>query len=350
MKRVPFLYSVAGGSENDFDGQRIQDQMKAGIMDESDEKIDNLPNKVVDYNFDRVSVLGRALYVNGWCRAVEPRVTIDGKNINFILDKVDRPDVALCFDLPDALNWGFTLVCLLPEVHFDSTKLTIHLRDDVSLTDPVKDHLAMEDVAAVKMVEAFKASVWTGKGSVLEIGSRARSGNSYRHFFPDDIEYVGLDVTSGPNVDIVGDAHEMSTVIKQQFDHIFSISVFEHLLMPWKVAIEMGKVLKLGGTAYIQSHSTFPLHDEPWDFWRYSRDAWKGIFNKHTGFEVVDAQYRYPANIVPMHINEPDRADMGLYTNFLISACVVRKIGEPMVEWTGRAADIYDLQYSHGER
>src|SRR5215469_14253331 len=47
-----------------------------------------------------------------------------------------------------------------------------------------------------------------------------------------------------------------------------------------------------------QSHWAYPVHDEPWDFWRYSKETWKGLFNSHTGFEVVNAQYRYPAYIV----------------------------------------------------
>lgn len=309
--------------------------------------VDTRPaNGVIDYNFDQVSVLGRSLYINGWCRDASPRVFLDNKPLRFLMDRIKRPDVAACFSDPQAEDWGFTLVCLVPEGGVDVTKLAIQLRDDVILFNPVKGHAALEDVAATSMIDRFIATVQQDKGSLLEIGSRARSGNSYRSFFPDDIDYVGLDVTDGPNVDIVGDAHEMSSILDRQFDYIFSISVFEHILMPWKVAIEMAKVLKPGGIGYIQSHSAFPLHDEPWDFWRFSKDAWKAIFNRHTGFEVVDAQYRYPANIVPVHINEPDRAGVSSRMNFLVSACLVKKIAEPSVEWSGRASEVFDLQYN----
>jgi hypothetical protein len=140
----------------------------------------------------------------------------------------------------------------------------------------------------------------------------------------------------------------MSKVIHRQFDFIFSISVFEHLLMPWKVAIEMNKVLCIGGLAYIGSHSTYPLHDEPWDFWRYSKEAWSGIFNAHTGFELVRAAYAYPAYIVPCLISEPGRAEISTNMNYLNSACVVRKTGNAIVSWDARTADVYNLNYSHG--
>jgi SAM-dependent methyltransferase len=126
---------------------------------------------------------------------------------------------------------------------------------------------------------------------VLEIGSRARSGNTYRHLVHPEVDYVELDVAAGPNVDIVGDAHHLSRHVDATFDAVFSISVFQHWLMPWMVAIEMNRVMKPGALAYIQSHPAWPLHEEPWDFWRFSKDAWNGLFNAHTGFEMVDKGY-----------------------------------------------------------
>lgn len=180
----------------------------------------------------------------------------------------------------------------------------------------------------------------------MEIGSRARSGNSYREWFPAGIDYVGLDVSSGRNVDVVGDAHEMP--ISRRFDHMFSVSVFEHLLMPWKVALEMNRCMNDGGTALIVSHASFPLHDEPWDFWRFSKEAWRGIFNAHTGFDVMEAHYRYPASIVPRYVS--DNGFEGLYSapGFLTSGCLVKKIGEPKVQWGAKVSDVFDVQYTHG--
>ncbi|WP_373690468.1 methyltransferase domain-containing protein [Sphingobium sp. DEHP117] len=58
------------------------------------------------------------------------------------------------------------------------------------------------------------------------------------------------------------------------FDAVYSVSVFEHLLMPWKVALEMNRVLRMGGIAYIHTHQTLGLHDMPWDFWRFSDTSW----------------------------------------------------------------------------
>ena len=45
--------------------------------------------------------------------------------------------------------------------------------------------------------------------------------------------YVGFDIARGPNVDVVGDAHELSRHFPaDHFDAVFALSVFEHLAMP----------------------------------------------------------------------------------------------------------------------
>lgn len=83
---------------------------------------------------------------------------------------------------------------------------------------------------------------------ILEIGSRNVTGTNLRgRFF--NAEYVGFDFYAGENVDVVGDAHRLSSYFdqEQRFDLIFSSAVFEHLHMPWVVAEEIRKLLKVGG-------------------------------------------------------------------------------------------------------
>ena len=55
--------------------------------------------------------------------------------------------------------------------------------------------------------------------------------------------YVGFDFYPGENVDVVGDAHKLSSYFghDEKFDLIFSSAVFEHLHMPWIVAQEIQK-------------------------------------------------------------------------------------------------------------
>lgn len=171
------------------------------------------------------------------------------------------------------------------------------------------------------------------QGTVLELGSRARSGLSRRDIVPKSLQYVGLDILDGENVDVVGDVHDLSRLFpSNSIDAIFSISVFEHLLMPWKVALEMNSVLKVGGLVMISTHQTWAIHDAPWDFWRFSDQAWRGLFNEFTGFEIVTTALGLPASVVAHHISAPT-----LYLEnqlaYLGSAVLCRKISETSLSW-----------------
>ena len=93
---------------------------------------------------------------------------------------------------------------------------------------------------------------------ILEIGSRNVTGTNLRKYF-NKAEYIGFDFHEGENVDVVGDAHYLSRYFEnKKFDLIFSSSVFEHLMMPWIVAEEISKILKLGGNVFIETELDKP--------------------------------------------------------------------------------------------
>ncbi|HVE98215.1 MAG TPA: methyltransferase domain-containing protein [Mycobacteriales bacterium] len=172
-----------------------------------------------------------------------------------------------------------------------------------------------------------------GAGRVLELGSRARSGNVRRDLVPTGWTYVGVDILPGPNVDVVADAHTLSRHVEPgSIDAVFSFSTFEHLAMPWRVAVELNKVLTDGALVLVTSHQTYPLHDEPWDYWRFSSHAWPALFNAGTGFEVVASAMGEPAAVVP-HAVHPTVAHLDRSSAFLGSAVIARKVGPTALEW-----------------
>jgi len=186
-------------------------------------------------------------------------------------------------------------------------------------------------------------------GQLLEVGSRARSGVVRRDEVPPGWGYVGLDVMAGPNVDVVGDAHELSAIFPvQRFDAVYAASVLEHLLMPWKFAAELNRVLNVGAVGLFTTHQCWPMHDEPWDFWRFSDQAWNGLLNKATGFEIIDAQMGEPAFIVAQRCHAvTDFAPVP--AGFLASNVLFRKVAETALDWPVRVADIIATVYPSGE-
>jgi SAM-dependent methyltransferase len=128
---------------------------------------------------------------------------------------------------------------------------------------------------------------------VLEVGSRVVTGSNYRSMF-DKAEYIGFDFYEGPNVDIVGDAHKLSSYFNEKFDFVFSLAVFEHLYAPWVVAEEISKILKVGGHVFVETHFSHATHERPWNFFQFSDMGLKALFNRGLGFETLDAGLSNP--------------------------------------------------------
>lgn len=129
---------------------------------------------------------------------------------------------------------------------------------------------------------------------VLEIGSRdVTNAHRFGSEF-DKGDYVGFDYYAGSNVDVVGDAHKLSSYFREPFDVVYSTAVFEHLAMPWIAAEEISKVLKVGGLLYLETHFSTSVHERPWHFFQFSDMALRALFSPALGFECLDASMTNP--------------------------------------------------------
>ena len=144
----------------------------------------------------------------------------------------------------------------------------------------------------------FLSAQFNRKGvRILEIGSRNVTGRKVRAYFP-DAEYVGFDIYPGENVDVVGDAHRLCRYFsaEDKFDLILSHAVFEHLYMPWVVAVEIQKMLKVGGCVFIETHFSYTSHERPWHFFQFSDMGLRALFNDALGFDLLDSGMSNPVS------------------------------------------------------
>ena len=184
--------------------------------------------------------------------------------------------------------------------------------------------------------------------AVLEIGSRNVTGVTRRNLFPNAGEYVGFDVLAGPGVDVVGDAHRLATALPaEHFDVVFAISVFEHLLFPWKVVMEINKVTKPGGLVFVSTHPAWPAHELPWDFWRYQPAGLRALFHHATGFELLALADGLPAKIYSLVDDPPTRP---MHTQFVNQgvAALARKTGpvrNDLLRWEIDPSEVIDTMY-----
>lgn len=132
---------------------------------------------------------------------------------------------------------------------------------------------------------------------ILEIGSRNVTGGATRIPFS-AAHYIGFDCYDGENVDVVGDAHKLSSYFRdeEKFDLILSSAVFEHFHMPWVVAHEIQKLLKVGGYVFVETHFSFSFHEKPWNFFQFSNMGLRALFNTALGFDLIDSGMSNPMN------------------------------------------------------
>jgi len=196
--------------------------------------------------------------------------------------------------------------------------------------------------------EFLSLSTQTPCPRILEIGSRNVSGVTRKNLFSNYTEYVGFDVIAGEGVDIVGDAHNLSKLFPlEYFDFIYSISVFEHLLFPWKCVLEINKAMKTGGYVFVSTHPAWPTHELPWDFWRFPQNGFHALFNQYTGFEIVSLTEGLPCKIYSLVDDAPTRKNCFGTLNQGVSL-IARKIGNyrsDLLKWDIEVSDVVDTMY-----
>lgn len=136
---------------------------------------------------------------------------------------------------------------------------------------------------------------------VLELGTKqSLPGRSTirRDWVPHAEIFLGTDVESGADVDLVADAHRLAHAVgDESFDVIISCSTFEHLKYPTLAAHAIMRTLTVGGYLFIQTHQSFPLHSYPSDYFRFSRDALASLFGTRMGFRVHATAYEFPVKL-----------------------------------------------------
>jgi len=111
---------------------------------------------------------------------------------------------------------------------------------------------------------------------VLNLG--AGTTNLHPHML--NVDFVGF-----PNIDIVADLADPLPIRSQSVDAVVSISVFEHLQNPARVAAEVARILKPGGIFYLATPFQYPFHGAPRDFTRWTLPGLSNLLGPQ--FEII---------------------------------------------------------------
>jgi SAM-dependent methyltransferase len=126
------------------------------------------------------------------------------------------------------------------------------------------------------------------KGKLIDIGCGKKPYKEKLSLLID--EHIGVDhegmFHDKSNVDLFGTAYEIPTD-NDLYDSAICTAVLEHLEEPSLAIKECHRVLKPGGHAIYSVPFIWQLHEEPRDFFRYSKYGLEYLF-KSAGFKVVE--------------------------------------------------------------
>jgi len=125
-------------------------------------------------------------------------------------------------------------------------------------------------------------------GRLVDIGCGVKP---YKNLFASYVtEHIGVDhektIHDRSNIDLIGTAYDIPAD-NESYDSAICTAVLEHLEEPELALLECFRILKSGGYAIYSIPFIWHLHEEPRDFYRYSKFGIKYLFEK-VGFEIVE--------------------------------------------------------------
>jgi len=140
------------------------------------------------------------------------------------------------------------------------------------------------------------------KDIIYEFGSFIVEGHEHiadlRPIF-EGMKYVGTDMREGKGVDEVMNYQDLP-LESNSISTAISCETLEHTEYPRKAMSEMHRVLKDNGICIITSMFKFPLHDYPYDYFRYSEEGFRSLLSEFDSVYVAShgADELYPTSVI----------------------------------------------------
>ena len=156
-------------------------------------------------------------------------------------------------------------------------------------------HLSAYDKACVFRA-AYLAAHEQSELTVLDVGSAMVEGQDLANRMAMENpawRIIGLDIEPGRNVDVVvADPYDWREVASASVDVVTCSEVFEHAEYFWITILEIARVLKPNGLAFITSPGGGPRHRFPVDCWRFYDDAFPALA-RYAGLNLLEAQVQW---------------------------------------------------------
>jgi SAM-dependent methyltransferase len=142
------------------------------------------------------------------------------------------------------------------------------------------------------IINSLKSNLKIFKGKILDIGCGKMPYKNYILNNSDASDYIGIDIEAA----IIYDPNTRPNMFwdgkvlpfeKDSFDSILATEVLEHCPDPKNIFKESHRVLKDNGSMFITTPFIFPLHESPYDEYRYTPYSLERMA-KEAGFKKID--------------------------------------------------------------
>jgi hypothetical protein len=169
-------------------------------------------------------------------------------------------------------------------------------------------------VGDINQLEWVRRHLPRAKPPVLEIGSKKYGpvSQNYRSLFVNRGVYIGCDMQPGEGVDVVADLtadfETLPSLLREmRFGTILCLSVMEHVRDIYAFAANLQRLLADDGVAFVSVPWVWRFHGYPSDYWRFSPEALKFLFEPLTIDPLNSCvSYQTPGRfgpIAPEHLN-----------------------------------------------
>lgn len=146
---------------------------------------------------------------------------------------------------------------------------------------------------------------------LVELGSRAADGQEHLADVRSILgarEHIGCDIQPGPNVDRIEDIHAL-TFADGSVGTVVAFETLEHVADPIRAMGEIHRVLRPGGVVAISSLMFMPIHAHPWDYWRFTPEAFELLLAPFDTRLVLRVGWELmPSNVFGVGVKGPSDA------------------------------------------